>query len=71
MKEFCQKVFPMLEENITDSKWLEGRAVLAPTNSEVDILNDLIESWVPGVSSKLSSADSLENYQDVMRFNIE
>ena len=58
-------------ENISDPRWLEGRAVLAPTNKEVDEINDLMESKMPGISTKLSSADALENYQDVMRFNIE
>ena len=71
MKHFCQIVFPNLETNMSDPRWLEGRAVLAPTNNEVDKINDLMESWVPGVSTKLSSADTLENYKDVMRFNTE
>lgn len=71
IKEFCEKVFPDLEKNMTDPKWLEGRAILAPTNKEVNIINDLMENRVPGVSIKLSSADTLENYQDVLRFNTE
>ena len=69
--EFCEQIFPNMVENVLDPKWLEGRAVLAPTNKEVDEINDLMESKMPGISTKLSSADALENYQDVMRFNIE
>ena len=69
--EFCEQIFPNMVENISDPRWLEGRAVLAPTNKEVDEINDLMESKMPGISTKLSSADALENYQDVMRFNIE
>ena len=45
--------------------------MLAPTNKEVDTINDLMETQVPGVPTKLSSADTLEEYRDVMRFNIE
>ena len=30
-----------------------------------------MESRMPGISTKLSSADNLENHQDVMRFNTE
>ena len=71
LEDFCEQIFPNLEENILDPTWLEGRAILAPTNKEVDEINDLMESRMPGISTKLSSADSLENYQDVMRFNIE
>ena len=71
MKQFCRKVFNNLENNLIDPNWLEGRAILAPTNTQVDTINDLIESWVPGAPTKLSSADTLENYKDVMRFNTE
>ena len=60
-----------METNLSDPTWLEGRAILAPTNKEVDKINDLIESWVPGEAIRLSSADTLENPADVMRFNIE
>ena len=35
MKRFCKLIFPDLETNITIPGWLEGRAILAPTNSEV------------------------------------
>ena len=69
--EFCEQIFPNLETNLSDPMWLEGRAILAPTNTEVDSINDLMESRMPGISTKLSSADALENYEDVMRFNTE
>ena len=71
LKEFCQKVFPNLNNNLSDPTWLEGRAILAPTNKQVDTINDLIESWVPGEATKLSSADTLENPDDILRFNTE
>ena len=35
MKKFCRIIFPDLDTKITDPGWLEGRAILAPTNSEV------------------------------------
>ena len=71
MNDFCKMVFPNLEANMSDPRWLEGRAVLAPTNEEVDRINDLMQTWVSGEPITLSSADSLENYLDVMRFNTE
>ena len=71
MKEFCEKVFPNLPVNLTSDGWLDGRCLLAPTNKEVDTINDLMESWVPGTLIKLSSADTLEDYRDHMRFNTE
>ena len=71
MNDFCKMIFPNLEANMSDPRWLEGRAVLAPTNEEVDRINDLMQTWVSGEPITLSSADSLENYLDVMRFNTE
>ena len=71
MKKFSKEIFPDIEENIRDPSWLEGKAVLAPTNKEVDAINELIMDWIPGESTMLSSADSLENPEDAFRFNIE
>ena len=44
---------------------------MAPTNKEVNAINDQMETWVPGDPVKLSSSDTLEDYRDVMRFNTE
>ena len=71
MKKFSKEIFPDIEENIRDPSWLEGKAVQAPTNKEVDAINELIMDWIPGESTMLSSADSLENPEDSFRFNIE
>ena len=71
MKEFCSTIFPDLQRNMTCAGWLNGRSMLAPTNKEVDSINDLMETRVSGVTTKFSSADNLENYRDVMRFNTE
>ena len=71
MKSFCKEVFPDLNKNIKTQGWLEGRTILAPTNKEVDAINQVIEDWMPQEGTKLSSADSLENPSDAFRFNIE
>ena len=71
MIEFCKMVFPDFTNNFSNTQWLNGRSMLAPTNSEVDTLNDLIQTWIPGAGVQLASSDTLENYQDIMRFNIE
>ena len=39
MLHFCDKIFPNLADNIGDPNWIEGRAILAPTNKEVEMLN--------------------------------
>ena len=71
MKDFCKQVFPDLRENYDKAGWFEGRAILAPTNKEVDSINELMQSSLPGDRVKLSSADTLENPADAFRFNTE
>ena len=71
MEDFCRIVYPDFATNFSNPQWLKGRSMLAPTNREVDAINDLLESWIPGTAQKFTSSDTLENYQDIMRFNIE
>ena len=71
MKQFCREVFPNIDVNISKNGWLEGRTILAPTNKEVDSLNEVVQGWLPGKGIKLQSADSLENPEDCFRFNTE
>ena len=71
MKTFCDGVFPDLNENIKNPSWLEGRAILTPTNKEVDAINDLMESRISGEGIKLKSADKVEDPSDSYRFNVE
>ena len=44
---------------------------LPSTNKEVDTINDIMEGQFPGTGTKLTSSDTLEDYRDVMRFNVE
>ena len=71
MKYFCQEVFPDICNNINKPGWLEGRTILAPTNKEVDALNEVMQQWLPEGGTKFHSADTLENPEDVFRFNTE
>ena len=71
MKKFCQKVFPDIQVNYDKPGWFEGRAILAPTNKEVDSINDMMQEGLPGTGVKLMSADTLENPTDAFRFNTE
>ena len=71
MKRFTEMVFPNIEENMTDHSWLDGRAILAPTNKKVDELNDLVTDSLPGDSNILSSSDFLDNQDDTFRYSTE
>ena len=71
MKKFCESIFPNLKTNIHKQGWLEGRTILAPTNKEVDAINNLMQDYLPDSGIRLSSADTLGNPQDAFRFNAE
>ena len=71
MKDFCQKIFPNIGENISVPGWLDGRSILAPTNKEVMSLNCMMNESLPGIGYKFSSSDMLDNTEDGLRFNIE
>ena len=71
MKDFCKKIFPNIEANIDDRNWLDGRAILASTNKEVKMINVLIIVMLPGSNEVFRSADELDNYEDLLRFNTE
>ena len=64
MKAFCDSIFPNLKTNIHKQNWLEGRTILAPTNKEVDAINNLMQDYLPDSGIRLSSADTLGNPQD-------
>ena len=71
MVKFCEKIFPDLADNIEDHNWIEGRAILAPTNKEVQMLNDILSAKLPGSSEVMRSADQLERTEEVLHFNVE
>ena len=71
MTQFCNSVFPQLATNISDPQWLEGRAILAATNREVNMINEGLASKLPGNTDTLTSADALTNPEDLLRFNVE
>ena len=71
MKKFCRLIFPDIESKIQTPGWLEGRSILAPTNKEVDAINDIMKDRIPGDILKLSNADTLKNPNDAFRFNTE
>ena len=71
MKDFINKIFPDLQNNINDKNWLDGRAILCTTNAEVTMVNDMISTMLPGNRVTYNSADELQNNEDLLRFNVE
>ena len=71
MKELAEHVFPNLIKNFENPRWMEGRAILAPTNKQVNDINNMITDFFPGQPHVLASSDELVNPADLARFNIE
>ena len=71
MQKLAYHVYPDLNSNATEHGWMNGRAILAPTNKQVDQINDLITDSFPGKPSVLTSSDDLINANDFQRYNIE
>ena len=71
MKKLSDFVYPNLKKNFSKFGWMKGRAILAPTNIQVNQINDLLTDILPGVPVVLSSSDSLIDPNDFQRFNIE
>ena len=71
MKKLADHVYPALREHFGKSGWLDGRAILAPTNKQVDQLNDLIADTFPGNPVALHSSDEVINPNDFQRYNAE
>ncbi len=69
--EFCKMIFPDVNMNITNPGWLHGQSIIAPTNKEVDVINDIMEGWIPGTATMLTISYTLEDYYDVMQINVE
>jgi ATP-dependent DNA helicase PIF1 len=71
MIALADHVYPNLTENIKISSWMDGRAILAPTNKQVDAINNLIIDTFPGQPCILTSSDELSNPDDMSRFHTE
>ena len=71
MKILAEKVYPNLRQNHHKKDWMNGRAILAPTNKKVDSINNLISEYFPGPPVVLTSSDEIVNPQDLQRYNTE
>ena len=71
MKKLSDHVYPNLGKNFEIPGWMDGRAILAPTNKQVNDINNMITDSFPGQPHVLASSDELVNPDDLSRFNIE
>jgi hypothetical protein len=61
LKDFCQTIYPNLEENKDNFQWLCQRAIICPTNDGASKVNDLMSENFPGQSTVYLSHDSVKD----------
>ncbi|CAN6581415.1 unnamed protein product [Malus baccata var. baccata] len=55
------KIFPDLENHINDATYMVERAMVTPTNEDVDMLNEKIINMFPDLEETMYSFDSIED----------
>ncbi|GBN08688.1 hypothetical protein AVEN_73486-1 [Araneus ventricosus] len=58
MEELKDRLFPNIENNFQDKKWLCERAILSPTNDGVKIINNQLLKKLTGASQIYKSVDT-------------
>ena len=64
-------VFLDINRNFSKQGWMKGRGILAPTNQQVDELNNLISDQFPGKPIVVHSSDETVNPDDFQKYNGE
>ena len=65
MEKLYQFVFGDLNKNYKDPEWLCSRAIIAPTNNDVDMINEKMINQFPGECKIFTSADKVESNEDL------
>jgi len=64
-------VFPNIELHFKDHKWLCERAILAPKNSSVNVINLQIQQELPGDATSYKSIDTVVDVDEVVQYPTE
>ncbi len=54
-------IYPRLHEGLATNEYLHGRAILAPRNKEVSLINAMVLSYLPGAQVNFLSVNSTED----------
>nr|XP_028954300.1 uncharacterized protein LOC114823117 [Malus domestica] len=61
INQLIAKIFPDLEDYMNDATYMVERAVITPTNEDVDMLNEKIINMFPGLEETMYSFNSVED----------
>lgn len=71
VEELINLVFPNLERNYKNQKWLCERALLAPKNVDVESINSSILNRIQGNVVTYKSIDTVTNEDDAVNYPVE
>ena len=71
LQELTEAIFPALAEAIPSPKWLAERAILAPRNDAVDVINKRLTEQFPGHETTYKSVDKVLKEQEAIHYPTE
>ncbi|KAL0327801.1 UNVERIFIED_CONTAM: hypothetical protein Sangu_1858100 [Sesamum angustifolium] len=63
LMQLINETYPELKKKYNDCTYLKERAILAPKNSDVDEINSMILSMLPGEIHQFCSADTFVSWE--------
>jgi ATP-dependent DNA helicase PIF1 len=71
MEILKNSVYPNIQNHFNDHKWLCERAILAPKNNSVNILNLQIQQQLPGETTCYKSVDTVTDVDEAVQYPTE
>lgn len=68
---YIKNIFPDIKNNIKNNDWLRERAILAPTNDSVHIINEIILNDLPGDITTYLSFDTATDESESVHYPVE
>ena len=69
--DLMEKVFPELQHNFENARWLSVRAILAPKNDTVNHINRKLLQLLPGDVMSYKSIDTVPEAEQVVNYPVE
>ena len=71
LEEFVDAVYPSLDINCSDTKFIMSRAILTPLNEDVDVINTIALQKISGEEQILKSIDKIDNDDNSCLYPVE
>jgi len=71
LEEFVDNVYPSLDFNCNNTKFIMSRAILTPLNEDVDVINNIALQKISGEEKILKSIDKMDNDDNSCLYPVE